>query len=168
MTDWERDFADFVSTRGAAITRYAYLVCGDVSMASDLAQEGLLRAFSRLRGGRDLDDTEAFVRRTILNLHIDDWRRRKRWRATRHLLADERIDRPAEDSVATADLVRTALTVLSPRQRVCVVLRFYDDLTVAQIAAEIGCSEGTVKRHLSDATARLGIEFQIAQEGPLQ
>lgn len=168
MRDWERDFADFVAARGAAITRYAYLVCGDATAASDLAQEGLLRAFSRLRGGRDVDNTEAFVRRTILNLHVDEWRRRKRWRATSHLLANRELNRPAEDTVATADLVRTALASLSPRQRVCVVLRFYNDLSIPQIANELGCSEGTVKRHLSDAMTRLGTDSHIAQEGSVQ
>ena len=44
---------------------------------------------------------------------------------------------------------------LSPRQRACVVLRFYEDLSLAEVAAYLGCSEGTVKRHLSDAMTRL-------------
>jgi RNA polymerase sigma factor (sigma-70 family) len=48
-----------------------------------------------------------------------------------------------------------ALRSLSPRQRACVVLRFYEDLPVTEVAARLGCSEGTVKRHLSDAMTRL-------------
>jgi RNA polymerase sigma factor (sigma-70 family) len=168
MSDWEQQFSDLVAARGTAMTRYAYLLCGDAAMAADLTQEGLLRTFTRLRVGGDLERLEAYVRRTILNIYLDDRRRRKRWQATRHLLTGETVDQGADDTVATSDLVRTALASLSPRQRACVVLRFYEDLSVGQIASELGCSDGSVKRHLSDALARLASRLEIVQEGPVQ
>jgi RNA polymerase sigma-70 factor (ECF subfamily) len=51
--------------------------------------------------------------------------------------------------------VRAALAELPPRERACIVLRFYDDLTVPQIAERLGLAQGTVKRYLADASARL-------------
>ena len=61
---------------------------------------------------------------------------------------------PAEQ-VLTRDVLLTALNDLSPRQRACVVLRFYQDLPVAQVASALGIGEGTVKRYLSEAMTRL-------------
>jgi RNA polymerase sigma factor (sigma-70 family) len=60
----------------------------------------------------------------------------------------------AADADAVMD-VRSALRELTPRERACIVLRFYDDLTVRQIADHLGLADGTVKRYLSDASARL-------------
>ena len=48
-----------------------------------------------------------------------------------------------------------AIATLTPRLRACVVLRFYDDLTVPQIARDLDLAEGSVKRYLSDATQQL-------------
>jgi RNA polymerase sigma factor (sigma-70 family) len=57
----------------------------------------------------------------------------------------------------------TALGDLSPRQRACVVLRYYQDLPVAEIASALGVAEGTVKRHLSEAIARLALRLSPAE-----
>jgi RNA polymerase sigma-70 factor (ECF subfamily) len=75
-------------------------------------------------------------------------------------VADERQARAQDKAVGMGDRdavldVRAALADLPPRERACTVLRFYDDLTVAQIAAQLGLAEGTVKRYLADASARL-------------
>ena len=76
-------------------------------------------------------------------------------RRVRRLLADARHDEPVPDDVAARLDARAALGTLSPRQRACVVLRFYDDLSVAETARTLGCSEGTVKSQTHDALARL-------------
>ena len=68
------------------------------------------------------------------------------------------------DEIVTRDAVRAALGDLSPRQRACVVLRYYDDLTVADIAATLGLAEGSVKRHLSYAMARIAARLATAPE----
>ncbi|WP_284329353.1 RNA polymerase sigma factor [Demequina litorisediminis] len=60
--------------------------------------------------------------------------------------------------------VRAALARLSPRERACIVLRFYDDLTVPAIAERLGLAEGTVKRYLSDASARLATELHTVAD----
>ncbi|MDF2847266.1 MAG: sigE 2, partial [Oerskovia sp.] len=96
---------------------------------------------------------EAYVRRAILTLYLDGYRRRRHWLGLRHLVGQrEGVAGPEAPATARADTAR-ALARLTPRQRACVVLRYYEDLTVPRIAEELGCAEGTVKRHLSDAMA---------------
>lgn len=63
------------------------------------------------------------------------------------------------------DDVANALARLSPRQRACVVLRFYEDLPVRDIADQLGCSEGSVKRHLSDAMKRMAATLGALEKG---
>lgn len=147
------------------MVRYARLLCGDDARAADLVQEGLLRVFRRTRVSGDLEKLEAYVRRAILNRYLDEHRRDRLWRSKRHLVATADITASTTDAADTADLVRTALAGLSPRQRACVVLRFYEDLPVAEVADALGCSEGTVKRHLSDGLARLSTRLDLTQEG---
>ncbi|MFF3066503.1 RNA polymerase sigma factor [Oerskovia sp. NPDC057915] len=100
---------------------------------------------------RTVAHLEGYVRRAILTLYLDGYRRRRHWLGLRHLVGQrEGVAGPEAPATARADTAR-ALARLTPRQRACVVLRYYEDLTVPRIAEELGCAEGTVKRHLSDA-----------------
>ncbi|TDD71536.1 SigE family RNA polymerase sigma factor [Jiangella aurantiaca] len=165
MADWERVFTDLAESRGQALLRYAYLLTGDAAEAADLVQEAMLRAFGRTTRGLTLESAEAYVRRAILTLHIDGRRRSGRWLLVRHLVADrEDVSGPEGAVVDGADL-RSALAALSPRQRACVVLHYYEDLSVAQVADVLGCAPGAVKRHLSDARARLEPLLSDSPEG---
>lgn len=168
MVRWEDELAELVVRRGGALVGYAYSLTRDKAQAEDLVQDALVKIYSRLRrptsaGGQtqlDLDRPEAtnaegYVRRAILTIYLDGYRRRNHWAGLKHLLADD-ASAPGADRVATARVdVGTALRQLSPRQREVVLMRFFDDLTVPQIAAALGTSQGTVKRHLFDATAVL-------------
>ncbi|MET9275081.1 SigE family RNA polymerase sigma factor [Kribbella sp. NPDC003557] len=162
MADWEQAFRALLATRGGALRSYAYLLTGDAVSAGDLVQEALTRVFGRQRVGEDIDRLEAYVRRAMLNQYVDSRRRLARWNATRHLLVDP--PHHDDDRYAVADEVRRALATLSPRQRACVVLRYYEDLTVPEIADELNCAEGTVKRHLADARAKLATQLAITEE----
>ena len=144
-----------LATRGKALTGYAYLLCGDVHDAEDLVQEALVKTFVRRRAGLALDSAEGYVRRAILTLYVDGWRRRARWAERRHLVASPTsVESTAPGTEAQADVV-AALRELPRRQRACVVLRFYEDLTVAEIADRLGIAEGSVKRYLSMGVSRL-------------
>lgn len=151
MAAWEQVLDDLVQVRGHALVRYATYLTGDRRQAEDLVQEALVRSFSQARPLRDAAAAEAYVRRAILSEFLDAHRRTTRWRAVRHLVArGEHVESPEASTVERAS-VEAALTTLSPRLRACVVLRFYDDLTVAEIARTLGVADGTVKRYLSDA-----------------
>lgn len=147
--------ADLSRSRGGALTRYAFLLTGDVGAAQDLVQDAFVKVFARMRTGFAPDAAEAYVRQAILTLYIDGYRRRRGWETVRHLVASrEAAADPAPASADTIDLI-AALRRLSPQERASVVLRFYADLTVPDIAAQMQLSPGTVKRYLSNAIHKL-------------
>ena len=151
---WEADLDRLVTDRGPALVAYAYLLVGDMASAEDLVQDAIVRTYSRRRP-EEITWVEAYVRRVILHTDLDGHRERTRFATVSPLVA---TPESVADQVAAAgdraDVAR-ALTVLSPRQRACVVLRFYDDLTLPEIGLRLGVSAGAVKRYLSDARSRL-------------
>lgn len=167
MAGWEAALADLVRDRGAVLVGYAYLLCGDRREAEDLVQDALVRTFARGRrarggdspGGREglggTQNLEGYVRRAVLTTYLDGFRRRRRWAALRHLAVEpEGVVAHEDDAVDREDLA-VALRTLPPRERACVVLRFYEDWTVAQIADALSLSQGSVKRYVSDGVHRL-------------
>jgi RNA polymerase sigma-70 factor (sigma-E family) len=151
----EQAFNGFVSARSRHLLQTAYLLTGDRHRAEDLLQTALTRAY--LRWDRiESEDPEGYVRRTLANAHIDWWRR-KPWREEP---TAEPPDLPAPDQVTAFDVrqaVLEALAGLSRRQRAVVVLRYYEDLSEAEIANVLGCSAGTVKSAASRALAKLRV-----------
>lgn len=155
LQDWAQVLTELVDRRGGALVRYAALLSGHDDQAEDLVQEALVRTFASSSGRRaEVEDAEAYVRRAILNTYLDGYRRRQRWAAIRHLFGRHE-EAPAADVEGRADL-HAALAQLPPRQRACVLLRYFADLPLDAVAREMGITVGTVKRHLHDATARLG------------
>ena len=150
MAEWEQSLDALVRTRGTALVGYAYLLCGDRREAEDLVQDALVKTYSRGRVATRPTNVEGYVRRAILTTYLDGFRRRRRWAAIRHL-ADAGVSTPGPELASGERLdVRAALDTLGPRERACVVLRFYEDMTVGRIADELSISEGAVKRYLSD------------------
>lgn len=143
--------------RGPALVGYAYLLTGDTHAARDLVQEAFVRTFARRRVSGDVAWLEAFVRRVILNVYLDGYRRRRTWVAVRHRAADERPTAAPDVIAADRADVAAAMDRLTPRQRACVVLRYFEDRTVLDIAATLAISEGAVKRYLSEARESLGL-----------
>ncbi|MFE6234386.1 sigma-70 family RNA polymerase sigma factor [Cellulosimicrobium sp. NPDC057862] len=163
MARWEEVLDEIVRTRRRALVGYAYLLTGDVTEAEDLVQDALFRTFRRGRAATDFALAESYVRRAVLTGFLDGTRRRRRWDGVRHLLAPpaptDRVETVVE---ARVDVVE-ALGALAPRERACVVLRYFSDLTVHDVAERLSLSEGTVKRYLSDANGKLA-----ARLGPLR
>lgn len=141
-----------VQRRGDALVRFAFLLTGDVAAAQDLVQDALVKVFVRLRRRPGTDLAEAYVRRAIVTLYIDDVRRRSRFTRVQHLVAASDSG-PAPDTAAHLDL-HAALATLGAQERAVVVLRYFDDLTVPEIADEMGLAQGTVKRYLHNAIGR--------------
>ena len=151
---WDRDMERLARERGSALVGYAYLLTGELTAAQDLVQEALIQTFSRRRRD-DVEFLEAYVRRAILNTYLNSRRRRQRWGDVVHLVADADATAGPDAIVADRADVHAALARLTPRERACVVLRHFEDLTVRDIAAHLDVSEGAVKRYLSDARRRL-------------
>ena len=161
--------AELVRDRGAALLKYATLLVGTRRGAEDLVQDALVKVFAARQGRvRDIERLEAYVRRTVLTLFLDSYRRHRRWVGVRHLFTEPDPGPPDDDVGERVDVV-VALRTLTPRERACVVLRFYEDLTVPQIADELGLAQGTVKRYLSDATHALAAQLGPSHDsGPTQ
>jgi RNA polymerase sigma factor (sigma-70 family) len=157
---WDAVATDLVAERGDALVRYAFLLTGDREEAADLVQEALVRTFGRPRAGLTTPRAEAFVRRTILNAVIDRSRRSGTWRRIRHLAGGPGVLESPTDAADTRIDLAARVRALSPRQAACIVLRYYDDLTVDQIAATLGISPGAVKRYLSDALRALAAALE--------
>jgi RNA polymerase sigma factor (sigma-70 family) len=163
---WEQVLARLVAERGPALTRYAYLLCGNRDDAVDLVQDALVKTFGRVRNGFDVTRGEAYVRRSILTTYLDGGRRTSRWRRIAHLeITPEYLESSAAATDSRLDIA-AELRRLSPRERACVVLRYYEDLKVDDIADLLGISSGAVKRYLSDALAKLAISLGDSRGGP--
>ena len=153
-------FEEFFRAQHPRLVAIALALTGDVEVARDAAQEGLLRAYRSWRSVSALDLPSAWVRKVVVNLTIDDRRRRTRdQRVMARVAGGTSIaaDLPAESS-ATWRAVRE----LPDRQRAAVVLRYVDDLPVAAIARILGVTDGTVKASLHKARATL--EERLGQE----
>ena len=167
---WQSVVATLVAERGDSLTRYAWLISGSADDAADLVQDALVKTFGRLRNGFTVSSAEAYVRRAILNTWLDGGRRTTRWRRIAHLTAvtdTQESSAPATDS--RLDL-SAELAKLTQRERACIVLRYYEDLKVDDIAEWLGISSGAVKRYLSDGLATMAVALaedpSSARPGP--
>lgn len=125
--------------------RLAYLLTGDRSVAEDLVQEAFVRFVGRLRFLRDPDAFEPYLRRTIVNLSKNHFRRRAVERAYLEREGPRAEDVTTDPDVATSDTLRSALLRLPLRQRTALVLRYFEDLPDASIAELLGCRQATVR-----------------------
>lgn len=149
-------FDAFVRSRHAALLRYGHLLTGDPHSAADLVQDALERtglAWSRVIRA---DDPEAYVRRVMVNRHISVWRRRRRER----LVADAPESAYADRAAHAEDAMWDALATLARRQRAVLVLRYYEDLSEAEIARVLGCATGTVKSQAAKGLASLRVALR--------
>ncbi len=152
-------FEVYVRQRLDGLLRHAMTLTGDGDEAQDVVQAVLERAMRRWDQIRAMDAPEGYVRRMMINEAIS----RKR-RAARLFLRSVDEDRPAPDATAgvvdRAELV-TRIRALPPRQRVAIALRYFHDLNDAQIAAEMGCTESTVRGYVLRALRTLRLELDL-------
>lgn len=151
--DQEDGFADFVRAASPRLLTSAWMLCGDPHVAEELVQESLARVYVHWRRAR-ADNPTAYARRVLVNLHTDRWRKRRR-----EVLTDTVPDTgPSSGSQVALGLdldLAQALQALPRRERECVVLRHYLDLSEKDAAATLGVSTGTVKSSTSRGLAAL-------------
>src|ERR671931_328790 len=151
----ERAFEDFVEDRMMALFGTAYLLVGDVHHAEDLLQSALEKAYRRWRRIRTMQHPEAYVRKVIVNLANARWRRRRR---APEVALEEAGEGGRADDTALIDLrheLMVGLHQLPVGMRTVLVLRYWEGLSDAEVAAEIGRSVGTVKSQASRGLERL-------------
>ena len=144
-----------IRERGRNLYGYGYLLSGSAADAEDLVQDALIKVFSRQRHLKSVPAAESYVRQTMRTMLIDARRRHRHRREVQGLEVDAAVT-GAASQVEAATAIHAALLALPPRERVCVVMRFMDDLAFAQIAAQLGIAEATARRYCHDGVSRLG------------
>jgi RNA polymerase sigma-70 factor (sigma-E family) len=151
MTDIS--FSEFMAARWKPLYRTAYLLTGRREEAEDLLQSALARTCVRWNGIRDKGAADAYVRKAMVNQMTRQWRTRRR-----ELPIEEVPDSGHDGGLAVRaehlDLW-TEIRKLPPRMRATLVLRYVEDLSEADTAAELGCSLGSVKSQTHHALKRL-------------
>ena len=139
------EFTSFVVAHQAKLRRVAYLMCGDWQLASDHVQDALVRVYRHWPRLRSDGEKLAYARKAVLSVVIDAKRRRSSTEVPVDSVADRLGGTDAAERSADRDLLSRCLVQVPARQRACLVLRYYDDLSVSEVATVLGCSEGTVK-----------------------
>jgi RNA polymerase sigma-70 factor (sigma-E family) len=155
VSDRDAEFGEYLDSRAAVMRRTAYLLCGgDWHRAEDLVQTTLTKiyvAWSRIRRGGSVD---AYSRKIMVRAAIDESRRAYRRREAVVGSVPE-VGAVRDPGVEEAVDVRQALAQLPAGQRAVVVLRYWEDLSVAETAAALGKSEGTIKSQSAKGLASL-------------
>jgi len=154
------EFTVFVRAHSTTLLRSAFLLTGELPAAEDLVQDTFLRLLPRWSKVMAADVPLAYVRRSMTNNFLNGRRRRA---GHEMLFADppERgYDSDQAGLLSDREMVRGLLASLPPKQRAVLVLRFYDDLSDAQIAADLGCRQGTVRSIVSRSLATLRAETE--------
>ena len=143
MSDRDAAFAEYFAARSGAMRGTAFLLCGDWHRAEDLVQTAFTKLYTHWHRVARHEALDPYVRQVLIRTFIDDGRRGW-WRRERPQ------DTPVEQVAAQAStddrlVLMQALAGVPPRQRAVLVLRYWEDLSVEETAAALGCSAGTVK-----------------------
>jgi RNA polymerase sigma-70 factor (sigma-E family) len=153
-------FRDYVRSHRRALLRTAYLLTGNAADAEDLVQSALAKTYLAWDRIQDRSALDGYVRRAIVNTHISWWRRRRLEEYPTDEIPDQAvIDYPASSDMAES--LQRAIDRLPQRMRAAVMLRYYDDMTEAEVADVLGVSLGTVKSTVSRAVAKLRIDAEL-------
>lgn len=147
--------------QGAAATRLAYTLTGDIHVAHDITQEAFVRVGRRLFGLGEVEHENAYLARTVINLCRGRARRMKSERTALQKAGSVRHAQPPD--IAEQDAMWQALQRLSVRQRAALYLRYYQDLSEAQAAETLGCSVSAIKSLVNRGLTQLRVEFKGAR-----
>lgn len=148
------EFEEFAAARTPQLYRAAWLMCGDAHRAEDLVQDTLAKVYVRWhrRLGAPIEHPVAYAHTTLARTYISAQRRRSNHETPREHLP-ETVE-PGGDAVTRLAL-RSALDELAPTDRAVLVLRYLEDVSVADTAAALGVSPGAVRNRTIRALDRL-------------
>lgn len=159
-------FDSYVAERGGELWRSAWLLTGDAQHAEDLVQTALLKTYDRFHTFENNRHFESYVRTTLYRTYVSWWRRRS-WRS--EVPSEVHVD-VGDNGVGPeperADLGR-ALTELPRAQRAVLVLRFFEDKSVAEVAGLLRMPEGSVKSHTRRGLAALRVSSHLTDQEAL-
>lgn len=161
-SSFDGEFSEYFAARVHALRNTAHLLCGDWHRAEDITQLAMLRLYVAWPRLARRDALDAYARRVVVRTFLAE-NRRSRWRR-------EQLTDAPPDTVTTTDgdsaerlLLTRALAAVAPKQRAVLVLRYWNDLSVDEVATTLRCSTGTVKsqaaRGLATLRQRLGPHF---------
>ena len=148
-------FDDVYAAELTAITRVAYLVVRDRAVAEELAQEAFIRLYDHFA---EVHNPAGFLRTAVVRLGIN-WRTRHRMERDRLALVPPVATAPPADADFSIDETWQALGRLRPDRSAVLVLRFYEDLSYAQIGSIVGATAATVRSRTRRALADLRKEL---------
>lgn len=161
------DFDRFVAEVAESLLRSAYLITWDFAEAEDLVQECLFKVARRWPRVRKMERPVAYARTVLIHLALDEGKRRSQRHSELGPEATALLEACHDDAaerilgrVETSTDLLGVLRELPPRQRAALVLRYFDDLSEAEVADVMGCSVGTVKSTTSRALGRLRREVE--------
>ncbi len=162
-----RSFEEYVTTRSAALLRFAYLVTRNSHDAHDAVQDALAGLFPRWERVSARGEVDAYVRRSIVHAHVSSWRKVRRLVPTADptLAATAPIAADASEQIVDAEAALRLCGELPPLQRAAVVLRFYEDRTYAEIGEVLGCPESTARSHVHRALLALRARLEGGEHG---
>ena len=160
----EQDYVEFVTHHANSLCRTAYLLCGDWRRAEDATQEALIRLYRVWGRIQRKGAVGAYARKVVVSTTLDALRRK----SSREVVGgDEYFANEAEaDALGTIEnrmVITKALAELPPRQRACVVLRYFDELSVEETAIALDCRPGTVKSQTMRALEKLRTHPSLAE-----
>ncbi len=148
------DFEEFARARTPHLYRTAWLLAGDRHHAEDLVQETLAKMFRAWRGLHRIDNPSAYAQTVLARTFISQ-RRRRSWTEQPTSTMPDRADRPGDPELRLS--LQKALAELAPLDRAVLVLRFFEDRSVEQVALDLGKNAGAIRTRTSRALERLRV-----------
>ena len=151
----EAEFSAFAARDGGQLLGFAFLLTGNRHDAEDLVQQALLRTAARWSAARQ--SPAGYSRMVVLNLVRDRWRAQQRQRPETPSLDLTELPSAVDAAAVVLDrqVLLDACRLLPLQQRAVLVLRYWEDRSVEETAAVLGCTSGTVKSQTHRALARL-------------
>jgi len=150
------DFETYAAARQNHLYRTAYLLCGDRDRAQDLVQTTLVALLRSWRRARLAENPDAYAKKALVRAFLSEQRKLRRSVTARAILRTEPGGTAAAaDPTELRMVVLDALRSLPTKPRAMVILRYWEDLSVEETAALLGCSVGNVKSQCSRSLAKL-------------